>query len=104
MAQLLEGLHEAGQVNRRPAAIAVLGTVAVAVAATITGTTGPDTLVGTPQNDTINGLAGADTIIGLADNDRIDGGADDDNIQGDGSCPPAGARTTARPVARPGTT
>ena len=71
------------------AAFAALGAASIAVAATVTGTPGPDTLVGTGQNDTINGLAGDDTITGLAGNDKIDGGADDDTIQGDGVCPPS---------------
>src|SRR3954451_3770540 len=67
-------------------AFAALGVASFAVAATVPGTTGPDTLVGTPQNDTIDGLAGDDNIIGLAGDDTLDGGSDDDNIQGDGGC------------------
>lgn len=64
--------------------------------ATITGTTGNDTLngdttlagtfndsiVGLVGNDLINGLAGNDTLIGDAGNDRIFGGVGNDSIFG----------------------
>ena len=58
------------------AAIVLIAATA-ALAATINGTPGPDTLVGTPQNDVINGFGGDDRIVGLAGRDRIDGGRDD---------------------------
>ncbi|MCP5365676.1 MAG: hypothetical protein H6905_10705, partial [Hyphomicrobiales bacterium] len=48
--------------------------------ATITGTSGPDSLNGTNGNDSISGLAGNDTIHGNSGKDTIDGGADDDII------------------------
>src|ERR1700709_1616725 len=69
------------------AAIATCSTAAVALAATITGTQGPDTLVGTAHPDRINGLGGNDLILGLGGGDRIDGGAGNDTIDGDGRCP-----------------
>src|SRR5215471_8256477 len=60
----------------------------VALAATINGTPGNDTLIGTAGNDTITAAAGDDTVLGLAGNDKIDAGAGNDNVSGDGTCPP----------------
>ncbi len=48
--------------------------------ATITGTSGDDTLVGTAGADTINGLAGNDVLEGGAGADTMDGGAGVDTI------------------------
>ena len=70
------------------AAAGVLALAAVAYAANITGTNGPDTLIGTAQKDTINGLAGDDNIAGLNGDDTIDSGAGNDIVNGDGACPP----------------
>src|SRR5215217_4005295 len=81
---------------------ALLGSVTVlvllvaataALAATFTGTDGPDVINGTPMADTINALGGDDTVNGLGGNDTIDGGSDDDTLNGDGACP-AGSPTT----------
>jgi Ca2+-binding RTX toxin-like protein len=69
------------------AAVVALGAASVAIAATINGDDGPNTLVGTPHGDTINGLGGDDRVIGLGGNDKIRGGSGDDAIDGDGSCP-----------------
>ncbi len=63
---------------------------AVAFAADITGTNGPDRIVGTTSKDNINALGGNDLVLGLAANDTIDGGEGSDLIYGDGVCP-AGA-------------
>lgn len=52
----------------------------VAVAKTVLGTSGPDTLVGTSENDTIRGFRGADDITGRGDSDRLFGGRGDDHI------------------------
>jgi len=52
------------------------------VAATITGTSGPDDLVGTPDADVIQGNGGADEIRGLGGNDLICGGDGTDHIEG----------------------
>src|SRR5688572_29139118 len=88
--------------------LAVASFAAVAVAATINGTSGPDFLVGTSGNDTINGFGsgdviyanagvdnvkggtGGDVIHGGLGNDRLDGEDGDDLIFGDGNnvvCP-----------------
>ena len=48
--------------------------------ATVTGTTGNDSLVGTTGNDTINGLGGNDTLNGNGGSDFFDGGAGFDSI------------------------
>src|SRR4051812_16238088 len=65
----------------------VLALAGVALAATINGTNGPDTLIGTPKNDTIKGKGGNDDILGLAGDDNEDGGTGADDMYGDGSCP-----------------
>ena len=70
------------------AALGCLGCAAVAYAATINGTGGPETIIGTTRGDNIDAKAGLDTVIGLSGNDRIKGGAGDDAIQADGTCPP----------------
>jgi Ca2+-binding RTX toxin-like protein len=74
---------------RVPAALAVavlLVGSAVAWAATINGTNGPDFLPGTSQSDRISAKAGADTVYGLRGNDRIVGSSGADVINGDGTC------------------
>lgn len=48
--------------------------------ATITGTSGRDTLSGTPDADQIWGLGGNDTIYGSAGSDRLDGGDGSDTV------------------------
>ena len=53
----------------------------VAVAQTIVGTDGPNTLIGTRQDDVIRGLGGADTIVGRGDKDALFGGAGRDVIK-----------------------
>jgi Ca2+-binding RTX toxin-like protein len=68
--------------------VLLLGSAAVAVAANIEGTDGPDALVGTPANDRIDARGGDDTVFGLGGSDRIRGGWGDDDIDGDGQCPP----------------
>lgn len=70
------------------AVCAVLASGAVALAATIIGTNGPDTLIGTTGNDNIKALGGNDRVLGLAGDDRIKGGDGNDRIEGDGECPP----------------
>ena len=57
-------------------------TLAVARAARIEGTPGPDVLVGTTGNDWINGGAGGDAIYGLAGNDILFGGPGNDQVWG----------------------
>jgi len=48
--------------------------------ATITGTSGGDSLSGTSGNDTLNGLGGNDTLIGSGGSDFYDGGAGFDTL------------------------
>src|SRR5262249_44625846 len=60
----------------------------VALAATINGTPGNDTIIGTTNPDTINSQAGNDTVLGLAGADTINSGTGNDTVYGDGSCPP----------------
>jgi Ca2+-binding RTX toxin-like protein len=72
----------------------VLACSAVAVAATINGTDGPDFLVGTAKNDRINAKGGDDVVFGLGGSDRIYGGQGDDRVDGDGSCPPGATDVT----------
>lgn len=48
--------------------------------ATITGTSGADSLTGTSGNDTLIGAAGNDSLFGGAGHDFIDAGPGDDNI------------------------
>ena len=54
--------------------------VTAAIAATINGTNGNDTLRGTAKADVINGKAGSDTLYGGAGNDRLNGGAGKDKV------------------------
>lgn len=54
----------------------------VALAATYTGTPGPDTISGTPKSDTIRGLAGNDHLYGRSGDDHIYGGTGYDVIRG----------------------
>src|SRR4051794_25009865 len=61
---------------------------AVALAATINGTSADNFLVGTDQADSINGLAGNDTIIGQGGGDLIDGGPGNDLVLADSACQP----------------
>ena len=48
--------------------------------ATITGTSGADSLIGTTGDDTLIGAAGNDSLFGGAGNDFIDAGPGDDNV------------------------
>lgn len=48
--------------------------------ATITGTSGPDTLSGTAGDDTLSGLDGNDTLEGGSGDDILDGGAGVDRV------------------------
>src|SRR6185436_13673095 len=48
--------------------------------ATITGTSGNDSLAGTGSNDTLSGLGGNDTLNGNGGTDFFDGGAGFDTI------------------------
>jgi Ca2+-binding RTX toxin-like protein len=58
---------------------------ALALAADIVGTPGPDVLEGTTEADTIDGRGGADTMMGLPGNDTyVVGQADDEVIEGVG--------------------
>ena len=50
--------------------------------ATITGTSGNDTLIGTPDHDSIAGLDGNDSINGGAGNDYLEGGLGNDTLDG----------------------
>jgi Ca2+-binding RTX toxin-like protein len=54
-----------------------------ALAATITGTNGPDIIEGTPEADTISALGGDDTVRGLGGDDVISGGDGADTLAGD---------------------
>ena len=49
------------------AAVVALGAASVAIAATITGTPGPDTLNGTAVGDKIDALGGDDTVFATVD-------------------------------------
>ncbi len=51
-------------------------------AATLWGTSGPDTLVGTAGRDVIVGLDGADTIRGMGGDDIVCGGTGNDSLLG----------------------
>jgi Ca2+-binding RTX toxin-like protein len=58
---------------RKSLCLAVLvcaATASVALAATLTGTNGPDTIIGTNSGDTINARSGDDMVWGLKGNDR----------------------------------
>jgi Ca2+-binding RTX toxin-like protein len=71
---------------RTGAAVALAAAImngGVALAATITGTEGPDTIQGTPDADTISALGGDDTVNGRAGNDVIRGGDGNDTLAGD---------------------
>ena len=74
------------------AVLALCATSAIAIAATITGTEGPDVLVGTDGADIINTLGSDDNALGLSGDDIIDGGVGADILRGDWVCPP-GATT-----------
>jgi Ca2+-binding RTX toxin-like protein len=75
------------KVSRRIAIlVAVMGLMVmafagVALAATINGTAGPDTLIGTREDDVLRGFAGADTINGRGDKDTVFGGRGADTIR-----------------------
>lgn len=62
--------------------VAVLLASGLAIAATILGTDGPDTLTGTSGDDTIEGFGGNDTISGMAGSDTIKGGLGADKLYG----------------------
>ena len=53
-----------------------------AIAATRTGTKGPDRLVGTKGSDLLDGRRGHDTLIGGDGNDRLIGGGGPDILRG----------------------
>lgn len=59
----------------------LIGT-AVAFAAYISGTDGPDRLVGTSEPDRISGAGGDDVILGKTDRDRLNGDSASDHIFG----------------------
>jgi len=65
---------------RRWVALASALVPAVALAAVIDGTSGPDTLEGTPGADTINGRGGDDVMMGLAGNDTYVVGQEGDQV------------------------
>ena len=50
--------------------------------ATLTGSTGNDTLIGNNEADTIQGLEGNDILDGQDNNDTIEGGTGDDTVTG----------------------
>ena len=54
----------------------------VALAKTITGTNGPDTLIGTTSADQISGLRGGDYIDGVQGDDTLYGGPGNDKVRG----------------------
>ncbi len=62
--------------------VLMLSLAAVAHAATIKGTDGPDSISGTSKADKINALGGKDEVRGLGGADRITGGFGSDLIQG----------------------
>ncbi|WP_183094039.1 PD40 domain-containing protein [Nocardioides stalactiti] len=59
--------------------------------ATISGTSGPDTLRGSDGVDVIHGMGGDDTIIGLQGQDVLCGGAGSDTVSYEGQTAPATA-------------
>lgn len=63
-------------------AVALLLGSGIALAATITGTSGSDALEGTGGSDRISGRGGADTLSGKGGDDRLFGGAGADAIRG----------------------
>ena len=73
------------------ATAALLSCGAVAFAAEIVGTGGPDLLLGTSSGDEITGLDGDDTIVGFGGADIVRGGSGDDIISGEGTCPNTGS-------------
>jgi Ca2+-binding RTX toxin-like protein len=62
-------------------ALMVALTAGVAVAATLSGTSGPDRIVGT-ASDTIDGLGGNDTLYGAGGSDFMNGNAGRDYVNG----------------------
>jgi Ca2+-binding RTX toxin-like protein len=64
------------------AGTALLVVGASAVAATVTGTRGPDVLRGGDDDDLIRGFAGNDRLYGGDDDDRIYGGRGNDLLKG----------------------
>ena len=68
----------------------VLALSAIAVAATIQGTSGPDEITGTQGPDQINGAGGNDEIESLCGNDEVFGGLGNDNIDSGGNVPSCG--------------
>ena len=74
---------------KRRAALAIgaaslLGLATPALAATITGTGGPDVIRGTSDSDVLNGRGGNDVLTGLGDSERLLGGPGDDRLTGGG--------------------
>lgn len=61
---------------------AILLASGAALAASIVGTDGPDTVAGTEGDDTLDGLGGDDTIEGLAGKDTVEGGDGADHLYG----------------------
>jgi Ca2+-binding RTX toxin-like protein len=59
-----------------------LAFAAVAVAAVITGTNGPDQIRGTNQADQISALGGNDFVEAERGNDQVDGGTGSDKLEG----------------------
>ena len=77
--------HLAPLARRSPlivVAVALLAVPGTALAASLTGTSGPDRLIGTADADTIDGLAGPDILDGRGGADTIDGGLGPDLIYG----------------------
>ena len=75
--------------SRRLTVAAALGCVAllaggVAFAATLTGTSGPDTIKGSERGDRIAGKGGGDLLKGRGGRDRVRGGKGADLLRGGG--------------------
>ncbi len=71
-----------GLIGTAALAVALLAGGAVATAALLKGTAGPDTIHGTSRGDRIAGRGGNDNLTGRGGHDRINGGSGRDRILG----------------------
>jgi hypothetical protein len=82
----IRGISTSGVTMIRVLAVAtttaLVVTSTVALAKTLRGSNGNDTLVGTPRADVIYAFAGDDDIYGGAGNDRLSGGTGKDHLWG----------------------
>jgi hypothetical protein len=74
--------HQLVRIGAAFALATAVVTGGAALAATITGTNGPDTINGTQDADTISALGGDDRVNGRGGGDAIDGGTGNDTLDG----------------------